>query len=160
LSVYLDFNKNSGQRTKKWNVALFNDILTSGKFPKLFKRAKVITILKPGNDGYDPSYFRPISLLSIVCKILDRTILQRIQPLIAVVSVSQVGLCKNRSCTEQVWRQNIDAVFQRKLKTGVVFIDLTAAYDTVEIYAGRSLYQAVEFTEQYVVKPFLPILSW
>jgi hypothetical protein len=30
----------------------------------------------------------------------------------------------------------------------------------VEIYVGRSLCQVVEFTEQYVVKPFLPSLSW
>jgi hypothetical protein len=29
----------------------------------------------------------------------------------------------------------------------------------VKIYAGHSLCQAVEFTEQYVVKPFLPSLS-
>jgi hypothetical protein len=31
--------------------------LTSGKIPKLFKRAKVITILKPGKDGSDSSHF-------------------------------------------------------------------------------------------------------
>jgi hypothetical protein len=84
-------------------VALFNDILTSGKIPKLFKRAKVITILKHGKDGSDHSHFRPISLLSIVFKILERMILQRIQPLIdAVVPVSQAGFRKNRSCTEEV----------------------------------------------------------
>jgi hypothetical protein len=53
--VYPEFIKNSGQRTKEWFVALFNDILTSGKISKLFKRAKVITILKPGKDGSDPS---------------------------------------------------------------------------------------------------------
>jgi hypothetical protein len=36
-------------------------------------------------------------------------------------------------CTEQVLvlTSHIEACFQRKLKTGVVFIDLTAAYDTV-----------------------------
>jgi hypothetical protein len=45
--VYPEFIKNSGQRTKEWIVALFNDILKSGKIPKLFKCAKDITILKP-----------------------------------------------------------------------------------------------------------------
>jgi hypothetical protein len=36
-------------------------------------------------------------------------------------------------CTEQVLvlTSHIEACFQQKLKTGVVFIDLTAAYDTV-----------------------------
>jgi hypothetical protein len=38
--VYPEFIKNSGQRTKERIVALFNDILTSGKIPKLFKRAQ------------------------------------------------------------------------------------------------------------------------
>jgi hypothetical protein len=61
-------------------------------------------------------------------------IFQRIQPLIdAVVPVLQAGYRKNHSCTEQVLAltSHIDAGFQRKLKTGVVFIDLTVAYDTV-----------------------------
>jgi hypothetical protein len=76
---------------------------SSGKILKLFKRAKVITILKPGKFGFDPSHLRPISLLSIVFKILERMILQRTQYLIdAVVPVSQAGFRKNRSSTEQV----------------------------------------------------------
>jgi hypothetical protein len=51
------------------------------------------------------------------------------------------------------------AGFQRKLKMGVmVFIGFTAAYDTV--WREFSLCQAVEFTEKYVVKPFLSSLSW
>jgi hypothetical protein len=47
--------------------------------------------------------------------------------------VSQAGFCKNHSCTEQVLAltTHIEAGFQRKPETGVVFIDLTAAYDTV-----------------------------
>jgi hypothetical protein len=74
--VYPEFIKNSGQRTKEWMiVALFNDIFTSGKILKLFKCAKIITIFKPGKDGSDPLHFWPISLLSIVFKILERMIL-------------------------------------------------------------------------------------
>jgi hypothetical protein len=71
-------------------------------------------------------------------------ILQRIQPRIdAVVPVSQAGFRKNCSFTEQVLalKSHMEAGFQRKLKTGVVFITFT-------------------FTEQYVVKTFLPSLSW
>jgi hypothetical protein len=76
--------------------------LTSGKIPKLFKHAKVITILKPGKDGSDPSHFQAISLLSIVFKILERMILQRIQPLIdAVVPASQASLA---AVLNKFWR--------------------------------------------------------
>jgi hypothetical protein len=99
--VYPEFIKNSGRKTKKWLVHLFNDILTTGKLPKLFKQAKIIAILKPGKDGTVASHYRPISLLSVVCKILERLILQRIQPLIdAAVRVPQAGVRKNRNCTK------------------------------------------------------------
>jgi hypothetical protein len=49
------------------------------------------------------------------------------------VPVSQVGFWKNRSSTEQVMAltSHIEAGFERKLKTGTIFIDLIAAYDTV-----------------------------
>jgi hypothetical protein len=55
-------------------------------------------------------------------------------PLIDPVDpVSQARFRKNCSCTEQVLAltSQIEAGFQRKLKTDVIFIDLTAAYDTV-----------------------------
>jgi hypothetical protein len=44
--------------------------------------------------------------------------------------MSQAGF---RSCTEQVLAliSHIEAGLQRKLKTSVIFINLTAAYDTV-----------------------------
>jgi Reverse transcriptase (RNA-dependent DNA polymerase) len=121
-----EFLKNSGTKTKEWMITFFNDILSTGRLPKLFKQAKVITILKPGIDGSDPSHFRPISLLSVVFKLLERLILHRIQPLIdEVVPASQAGFRKHRSCAEQVLglTSHIEAGFQRKLKTGAVFIN-------------------------------------
>jgi hypothetical protein len=78
-------------------------ILLSARLPKLFKRAKVIAIPKPGKDGSDPAHYQPISLLSVMYKLLERLILQRIQPLIeAATPVHQAGFRKHRSCTEQV----------------------------------------------------------
>jgi Reverse transcriptase (RNA-dependent DNA polymerase) len=98
--IYPEFILN---QTKEWIVSFFNDILSSGKIPKLFKQAKVITILKPGKDGSNASHFRPHSLLSFVYKLLERLILQRIEPLIdEIVPVSQAGFRKHRSCSEQV----------------------------------------------------------
>jgi Reverse transcriptase (RNA-dependent DNA polymerase) len=100
----------------------------------MFKRAKVVAILKPGKYGSDPAQYRHISLLSVVYKLLERLILQQIQTLIeAATPVHQAGFRQHRSCTEQVMAltTHIEAGFQRKLKTGVVFVDLSAAYDTV-----------------------------
>jgi hypothetical protein len=51
-----------------------------GERPKLFKRAKIIAIPKLSKDVSDPAHYRPISLLSVMYKLLERLILQRIQP--------------------------------------------------------------------------------
>jgi hypothetical protein len=65
---------NCGDRTEE------DDFLSSAMFPKTFKRAKVVTFLTPGKDGSDPAHYRPVSLLSVVYKLLERLLLQRIHP--------------------------------------------------------------------------------
>jgi hypothetical protein len=68
------------------------------------QQANIIAILQPGKDGTDASHYRPISLLSVVYKILELLILQRIQRLIdAAVPVSQAGFRKNRSIEHHFW---------------------------------------------------------
>jgi retron-type reverse transcriptase len=101
--VYPKFIRNCGERTKKWLISFINDVLSSARFPKLFNRAKVIAIPKPGKDGSDHAHYRPISLLSVMYKLLERQILQCIQPLIeATTPVHQAGFRKHRCCSEQV----------------------------------------------------------
>jgi hypothetical protein len=97
-AVYPAFIRSCGVRTKEWLISFMNDVLSSAK---LFKRTTVIAIPKPGKDGSDPVHYRPISLLSVISKLLERLILQRIQPLVeAATPVHQAGFCNHRSCTE------------------------------------------------------------
>jgi hypothetical protein len=71
--------------------------MSTGKLPTIFKRTIVIAIEKPGKDGTEAAHYKLISLLSVVYKLFERLILQRIQPLIdAAVPVTQEGLQKNR----------------------------------------------------------------
>jgi hypothetical protein len=51
--IYLKFIKNAGTRKKEWILSFRNNVLATGRLSKLFKQAKVITILKPGKDGSD-----------------------------------------------------------------------------------------------------------
>jgi hypothetical protein len=93
--VYLEFIRNS--ETKEWLISFINDVLLSARLPKLFKRA----IPTPGKDGSDPAHYLPISLLSVMYKLLARLILQCIQPLIETATlVHQARFCKHRGCTE------------------------------------------------------------
>jgi hypothetical protein len=81
--VHPEFIRNSGRKTKEWLVTFF---MMTVKLPKIFKRSKVIAILKPRKNGSDAAHYRPISLLSVVYKLLERPILQRIEPLIDAVT--------------------------------------------------------------------------
>jgi hypothetical protein len=65
---------------------------------------------------------------------LERLILERIQPHIdEIILVEQAGFRNNRSYEEQdlALTTLIETGFQKKLKTSVAFIDLSAAYNTV-----------------------------
>ena len=58
-------------------VKLFNLSLSRGKFPKSWKSASVVPIPK-SNKKSNPSGYRPISLLSVVSKLLEKLIHSRI----------------------------------------------------------------------------------
>jgi hypothetical protein len=57
---------------------------------------------------------------------------------------------------------HIEAGFKHQLKTGAVFVDLTAAYDTVwrEIFGSCSLPKAIQLFEQHAVESLLSGFSW
>jgi len=53
--------------------------LRRGYFPKEWKIARIIPITKPGKeDSQDPSKYRPISLLNIGGKVLEKLLVNRI----------------------------------------------------------------------------------
>ena len=66
-------------------TALYNGCLRRGIFPTRWKRARVIPIVKPGKDTSDElSKFRPISLLNVGRKVLEKVLINRINYVEAV----------------------------------------------------------------------------
>ena len=60
-------------------TAIYNKCLKEGVFPRRWKTAKIITIVKPGKEGSDEvSKFRPISLLASGGKVLEKLLINRI----------------------------------------------------------------------------------
>ena len=81
-----------------------------------------------------PKELSPISLLCVPYKILERLIYTCVEPLIdPLLPKEQAGFRHGKSIVDQVvlLTQNIEDSFEAKKKAGAVFIDLTAAYDTV-----------------------------
>ena len=49
---------------------LFNKFLEKGLIPADWKRAEVVAVFKKGTKS-DPGNYRPVSLTSVICKVLE-----------------------------------------------------------------------------------------
>ena len=86
---------------------VFNDIWASGEIPECWKEATVIPISKPGKDPKNPSNYRPISLTSCLCKIMERIINTRLVWFLEknnILTKYQSGFRKGRTTTDQLIR--------------------------------------------------------
>ena len=81
-NIYAEFLIHAGDRAKEWLRKFFNKCLQTCKLPRIWRRATVIAILKPNKPKDDPKSYRPISLLCIPYKIVERLIYNRISSVI------------------------------------------------------------------------------
>ena len=126
--------KHFGDATFRWLLQMMNSILKTQKFPKLWRKSKVIAILKPGKDSTLPKSYRPISRLCHTYKLFERMILNRLNPLIETMIIDQqAGFIPGKSTTGQLpnLTQHIEDGYERCVVTGTVFVNLSAAYDTI-----------------------------
>ena len=81
-----------------------------------------------------PKSYRPISLLCVAYKILERFIHARVETIVDPLLPRELtGFRQGKSTVDQIAlsTQNIKGSFEAKKKAGTVLVDLTAAYDTV-----------------------------
>ena len=138
LIVYTDIVtiqlKNLGPKAHKWLHTMLNTCFIENKIPNMWWKSKIIAILKPGKDSPIPKNYRLISLLCHTYKLYERLILNRVSPLIEQHLIKeQAGFRPGKSCTSQLLNltQHIKDGYQRGMITGAAFVDLSAAYDTV-----------------------------
>ena len=124
----------AGSALKSWLRDFLSSCLRPLKIPKIWRRALVVAIPKPMKPVGDPKSYRPISPLFVPYKILERLIYAGVEPLIdPLLPKEQAVFRRGKSTVDQVvlLTQNIEDSFETKKKAGAVFINLTAAYDTV-----------------------------
>ena len=114
---------------------MLNKCFIENKLPKIWRQSRIIAILKPGKDSAIPKNYRPISLLCHTYKLYEKLILNRVSPLLEQNLIKeQAGFRHGKSCTSQLLNltQHIeDDGYQRGMITGAAFVDMSAAYDTV-----------------------------
>ena len=107
----------------------------NGIFPESCTLAKVIPLNKKGNK-LDPNNYKPISILTCFSKILERLIYNRLQQFLkkhSVIHKSQYGFPKSIS-TEYAGLDIVLNAFEninQNLFTGLIFLDLRKAFDSV-----------------------------
>ena len=84
---------------------LYNFIWRTGDFPSSWGVAVVLPIPKPGKDHLQPTNYRPISLTSCVCKVLENMVNDRLVLYLESVNFLtpvQHGFRKARSTTSSL----------------------------------------------------------
>ena len=112
--------------------------LKDGVFPKNLKHAIVTPVLKNKNaDTESFKNYRPISNLSFVSKLLEKTVLCQLNNFLSLnnlYSIYQSGYRTNHSCETAMLKvtNDIQSVILEKKQTILVSLDLSSAFDTVD----------------------------
>ncbi len=117
-------------------TTIMNSSLSSGQLPAVWKSARVTAIYKEGTST-DPSNYRPISVLSICMKVFERAVHDQLSTYLTrlgYLCTQQSGFRKGHS-TMTALVDVTDYVLSNMNEgclTGVVYLDLRKAFDTVD----------------------------
>lgn len=115
---------------------IYNSILRTGHFPEIWKHSIVHPIPKPNKNHSRAENYRPISLLPVMTKILEKLILTRLNKYTKktkVIPPHQFGFISQYSTTHQLLRltEHIHTAFQKGQHTITAFIDISQAFDRI-----------------------------
>ena len=119
--------KHLGPKAHKWLLTMLDMCFMENKI-------LTMTIQHYRHIETREGLYRPISLLCHTYKLYERMILSRIAPVIDQHLIKeQAGFRSGKSCTSQLLNltQHIEDGYEEGMITGTAFVDLSAAYDTV-----------------------------
>lgn len=116
-------------------VFILNLSIDTNTIPQIWKIAKVTPIYKKGSLQ-EPSNYRPISVLPVLSKILERAIHTQLSAYLEnhkLITIYQFGYRKSRSTNiaATILVDEIREMVDKGLMVGTVFIDLSKAFDTL-----------------------------
>ena len=114
---------------------IFSASLQQGKLPQDWKKALITPIFKKG-DQTNPTNYRPVSLTSICCKLLQHIIHSNVMSHLNahnIISDNQYGFCKRRSAELQLTRTVHDFAYtlNERKQTDAILLDFYKAFDKV-----------------------------
>jgi hypothetical protein len=118
---------------------LFNRSIEQGVYPNIFKVAKCVPIYKGAPlDPSLPVNYRPISILNGINKVFERLLHDQISQYIEshdLLPNFQYGYRKSHNTSQAIldFTDSITKALKEKLVSIAVFMDLSKAFDTVDI---------------------------
>ena len=115
---------------------IINLSLRDASFPTSWKKAKVVPLLKKG-DALDPKNYRPVALLPILSKILERAVFHQLVEYLdenSLIHPNHHGSRKGHNTTTaliQMYDYWVKAVDNGEM-AGAMMLDLSAAFDMVD----------------------------
>lgn len=138
---------------------IINLSLHSSKVPSMWKIAKAIPIHKKGAHN-DPENYRPISVLPVLSKVLERAVHQQLSAFLReqnLLTKYQFGYRSNRSTNlaATLFLDDIRREVDVGNMVGAVFIDLSKAFDTLghSILLGKLPAYGVHIWCPYYILP-------
>jgi hypothetical protein len=113
----------------------FNAIFRLEYFPRHWQIGQVIMIPKPGKNPTEVTSYRPISLLPLLSKILEKIILKRLTPILTtnnVIPAHQFGFRQKHGTVQHTHRiHKIYEDLENKRYCTAAFIDISQEFDKV-----------------------------
>ena len=116
-------------------AALFQNSLNSGLVPKQWKSALVTPIYKKG-DKHNPANYRPVSLTSVCCKVLEHIVAKALLCHLEehkILTENQHGFRHHRSCETQllIFVDELLRSMSEGKQIDAVIMDFSKAFDMV-----------------------------
>ena len=130
-----------------------NKLLQNGEKPQQWSDINLIPIPKSGDLGYTTNY-RGIGLSAVVTKMVNKMLLNRIQPqLDPHLRHNQNGFRPHRSTTSHILalRRIIEGVKRNHLKATLLFVDFSKAFDSIHRGKMIKILRAYGIPEQIVL---------
>ena len=130
--------KKLGPSALAYLLDLFNNVWKTSQVPQMWRTADIRPIPKKGKELRDVGSFRPISLTSVVGKLMERMVCTRLRHFLEsnnLLNPNQAGFRSKRSTEDQLLclSQTVSDEFQKKPmhRTVLALVDYSRAFDTV-----------------------------
>ncbi len=115
---------------------IFRKSLDEGEIPEAWRKANVTPIFKKKGSRVDPGNYRPVSLTSVPCKVMEKIVRDKVMSHLVknkLLSDHQHGFVKNKACVTNLLESMdflTNAMAQKKW-VDLLFLDFEKAFDKV-----------------------------